>query len=217
MADGPSLLQDIVVRIYLDDKTSLGTGFFLEDDLVITCYHVLEEKDGSLRNCYYIKHDSSCIVAAEPLISSKPFDIAILRSCVPSPKPINVVIKTWDNNGKDEFLTRGYDINTPLNEGASTEGGEIASRSTLDGEPRLQLRTELDTLLQGRSGSPVWSERQNALVGMVDYRSGKESKSKERSFAIPLEALGQMGLKIHPEGQVFYVPPLPLNFIPPDF
>jgi WD40 repeat protein len=216
MISGTRLLQDIVVRIYPDDKeTPLGTGFFLENDLVITCYHVLEKKDGSLRNCYYIKTDLQGMVAAEPIRSFKPpIDIAILRCQEPSAKPKNVVIRAWDNLREDKFLTRGYDINTPFNEGASAEEGKIVAYTTLDGERRLQLRTELETLLEGRSGSPVWSERLNALVGMIDYRSGKESKSRERSFAIPLEILSQLGIEIYPEGQLYYVPPLPINHLP---
>jgi WD40 repeat protein len=215
MTDGSSLLQNIVVRIYLDDEVRLGTGFFLKDDLVVTCYHVLEEKDGSLRKCYYIKHDSTGLVAAEPVRSFKPpIDIAILHCHETSPTPINVVIKPWDNQGKDEFLTRGYDINTPQSEGASNEEGEIVARGTLEGEVRLQLRTEKETLLQGRSGSPIWSKRQQALVGMIDYRSGQESTTREKSFAIPLNVLGQLGIEIHPESQLFNVPSLPPNFIP---
>ena len=219
MINGPGLLQDIVVRIYLDAdlKTSMGTGFFLKDDQVITCYHVLQEDDGSLRDCYYVKPDATAPIKAWPIKCFKaPIDIAVLQCSKLSERSISVVIKPWDNMGEDEFLTRGYDIKTPHNEGANSKSGTIVSRTTLDDQPRLQLRTEIETLLQGRSGSPVWSERQRALVGMVDYRSGKDSISSERSFAIPLEVLSGLGFDYDSdsEGRLFYVPPLPPNFIP---
>lgn len=120
MINGPRLLQDIVVRIYLDAdlETSMGTGFFLKDDQVITCYHVLQEDDGSLRDCYYVKPDATTPIKAWPIKCFKaPIDIAVLQCSKPSERSISVVIKPWDNTGEDEFLTRGYDIKTPHNEG----------------------------------------------------------------------------------------------------
>jgi len=53
----------------------------------------------------------------------------------------------------------------------------------------LQLSTIKKTLLPGRSGSPVWSVDQEAIVGMIDYQAGDESILKEKSMAILIEKL----------------------------
>jgi hypothetical protein len=198
--NGHKLLEQIVVRISMDSdgRMGRGTGIVISNHEVATCYHVLAGEGEELQNSYYIKHDSwPKWVEAMPLRDRSfppPKDIAVLyySNCINIEVPGNI-FAAWNSEiGCDEFLTRGYDRSIPMRDGAWTLDNKhslIIARTYKSGEPRLQLSTERDTLLQGRSGSPVWSKSLNAVIGIIDYHSGKESISKDKSLAIPIEEL----------------------------
>jgi WD40 repeat protein len=222
MMRGPELLRDIVVKISPDRKRIKGTGFLISEDEIVTCYHVLDDKSNGLSERYYVKNDKWTDWLEVKLSKEKcrppSQDMAFLRCPFPL-KLADGEIRFLPWNGKTcEFQSRGYDCNTTSDEGASTISGtdcEIVDYTSRGGETRMQLRTIKRTLLPGRSGSPVWSMNQNAIVGMIDYQAGDENIWTDRSMAIPIEVMiPEARLSAGKNsGRLFKVPELPPNFL----
>ena len=214
---GPEILREIAVKISDDGKKLKGTGFFVSATEIATCYHVLKDKNGELSDSYYVKHDDSDWIRVVPIKEKcrAHQDIAFLKSPIPNKLGLRrIPFDSWDGKS-EEFVSRGYDCNTTEIEGASTIKGEdcrIIDYTSRGTEPRLQLSTIKKTLLPGRSGSPVWSLGQGAVVGMIDYQAGDESSLKERSMAILIEKL-PVDLSC-PKGEPINVPHLPVDFLP---
>lgn len=215
---GPEILRKIVVKISSDKMNLRGTGFFVSDREILTCHHVLADENGRLSKAYFVKNDDrGDWIEAQPIEErcSASQDFAFLSSPVPiGLEAKRVAFKHWDGRHK-EFFTRGYDCNTSEEEGASSLEGEdcrIVDKSSRGKEPRWQLSSPKKSLLQGRSGSPVWSVGQKAIVGMIDYQAGDESIVKERSLAIPIEEIfPDLPLE---KGQPINAPSLPQDYLP---
>ncbi len=213
------ILRSIVVKISLDKKKIRGTGFLVSENEIATCHHVLALEDNQLPEFCYIKNDDwSDWIETKPIKEKcrvSPHDTAALRSdCPLRPSHDRVPLASW-NRKKTQFISRGYDCKTNIDGGASTIEGpdcEIVDRTSRGSELRLQLRTIKKTLLPGRSGSPIWSITQSAVVGMIDYQAGDENIWNDKSMAIPIE---NMGIPIpRPKGQPINVPNLPIDFLP---
>jgi hypothetical protein len=56
--NGPEILREIVVKISSNGKDIKGTGFFVSNSEIATCYHVLSEEKTNLLECYYVKNDA---------------------------------------------------------------------------------------------------------------------------------------------------------------
>jgi len=217
---GPEILRKIVVKISSDKWNLRGTGFFVSEREILTCHHVLADGNGRISEGqkYFIKNDDwDDWIEAQPIGErcSAAQDLAFLSCPVPvGLEAKRVPFKRWDGRHK-EFFTRGYDCNTSEDEGASSLGGEdcrIVDKSSRGKEPRWQLSTIKKSLLPGRSGSPVWSVGQKAIVGMIDYQAGDENELKERSLAIPIEEIFP---HLPPsKGQPINAPSLPSDFLP---
>jgi len=223
MMNGPEILRDIVVKVSPDRKKIRGTGFLISKDEIATCYHVLADKGSLLSERYYVKNDAwedwLEVRPSKEKCHPPPQDIAFLQ-CPVSLKLVReeIPILPWDGN-PCEFRSRGYDCNTTADDGSSTVHGndcEIIDYTSRGGESRLQLKTIKRTLLQGRSGSPVWSMNQSAIVGMIDYQAGDENIWTDRSMAIPIEAIipiAKLSAVKKKVGQLINVPQLPPNFL----
>jgi len=216
--NGTEILREIVVKISSDRKAIKGTGFFVSNNEVATCYHVLAEEKSPLLERYYIKNDAwpdwkEVKPSIDRCVSSK--DVAILQCPEPLELRHNEIrIAPW-NSKPTEFLSRGYDFKAADIEGAWTideKDCRIVEIGYLGPEKRLQLRSIKNTLLPGRSGSPVWSVNQKAIVGMIDYQGGEENIQTDRSMAIPIEMLG-IDIPL-PKGEPINVPNLPVDFLP---
>ena len=243
---GPEILREIVVKISDDRKKIRGTGFFISETDIATCYHFLKDKNGQLSESYFVKNDAwGDWIRVMPLKEkcSAPQDIALLKCPVPiklglgrtpfarfslkrNDLSLDLSMKLglkripfahWDGKSK-EFRSRGYDCSTTDDEGASTIEGKdctIIDYTARKGEPRLQLSTIKKTLLPGRSGSPVWSVDQKAIVGIIDYQAGDENIWMDRSMAIPIEVVipKTMLCAGKSSGRLVKVPELPPNFL----
>jgi len=172
---GSEILREIVVKISDDGKKISGTGFFVSETEIATCYHVLADKKGQLSECYFARNDGwKDWIRVVPINEkcSEPQDIAFLNCPIPISLSLNrIPFAPWNGKSK-EFLSRGYDINNSAIEGAWTineKDCEIVDYTYLGSELRLQLKSIKKTLLPGRSGSPVWSVSQKAIVGMIDH------------------------------------------------
>ena len=189
-----ALLQDIVVQISRDGQEGSGTGFYITKDLVVTCYHVLVTQGGtgSLQDRYWVRHDGwEDWEQAEPVAAychPPPRDTVVLRCSRSTSGTSGVRLADWDRVTDFRFASRGYDANKKKwGLGASTIEGEVEDITTLNGRPRLRLKTGRGTVASGRSGSPVWSERQRAIVGIIDWVGQEmEPGGGDEVLAIPI-------------------------------
>jgi 8-oxo-dGTP pyrophosphatase MutT (NUDIX family) len=190
-------LKEIVIQVSRDGRERSGTGFYITRNLILTCYHVLGEAETNepLRDKYWIQHDRwKTWQQAEPVPAycHRERDTAVLR-CSSYPMDVTAELRfaDWDNQ-VFQFTSRGYDADTrEWGVGATTIEGTVDDSTYLKGHPRLRLRTEPGTVVQGRSGSPVWSQRQDAIVGIVDWVGQELSPGGgDEVLAIPIaEAL----------------------------
>ncbi len=217
------ILERIVVEVSRDKKEGSGTGFYISADKIATCYHVLvpEGKKPKRNGIYWIRNDSRDKKAWQKatLVKSRPLpdDIAVLKT----EKRLDLfgpeLLRPWDKK-TCAFLSRGYtevvgDDNI-ADFYATQIGGEIKADIWIYEEKsrRLQLDTPREAIKPGRSGSPVLSLSQKAIVGMIDYQGGELHKGAQIGAAIPIEAI--VDFEDNSEGPLFYVPSLPLYFIP---
>jgi hypothetical protein len=186
----PNRLDPIVVEISRNEESGSGTGFYISEDLVVTCYHVLVPDTGSLRDQYWVRHDTwDGWAPAEPLAEHcfpPPRDTAVLRCSRRLQQESIVRSANWDKSSTG-FFSKGYDQARTYGLGARTINGEIRGSTVLEKRPRLQLRTTKGTIVPGRSGSPVWVRQQEAIVGVLDWLGeGLEADPYELALAIPI-------------------------------
>ncbi|MBM9519869.1 trypsin-like peptidase domain-containing protein [Desulforhopalus vacuolatus] len=193
---GRKLLSSIVVEVSWDGNTGNGTGFYIFKDLIVTCYHVLCSKKHPLKRDYWIRHDRwDKWIRAELLEDccfSRPRDFATLRAYRDVEGASDIRVTAWDNRPSD-FIARGYDsAKKQVYIGANTIEGKVIDRTTFKKYPRLQLRAKQGTIRPGRSGSPMWIPKQEAIVGMIVWvGGGLDAESYEMALAVPIEEVIQ--------------------------
>ncbi|MGB4651603.1 NB-ARC domain-containing protein [Methanothrix sp.] len=219
------ILEAVVVEVSRDKKEGSGTGFYISADEIATCYHVLvpEGKKPKRNGIYWIRNDSRDKKAWQKatLVKSRPLpdDIAILKT----EKRLDLfwpeLLRPWDKK-TCSFLSRGYtevvgDDNI-ADFYATQIDGEIKADIWIYEEKsrRLQLDTPREAIKPGRSGSPVLSLSQKAIVGMIDYQGGELHQGAQIGTAIPIEDI------VPPIGSpgrcrlIAGIPELPANFLP---
>jgi parallel beta-helix repeat protein len=183
-------LDEIVVQISHDGVNGCGTGFYISETRIATCYHNLVDKGNELQEHYWVLHDSwgGKWIKAIPIKEycyPDPRDTAILQSEKSIDGKLTIKCNKWDG-ASNEFLTRGYDQKKAYGIGATTLSGEIIAITTYKNHPRLQLRAIEGSIQPGRSGSPIWAKEQEAIVGLISFQAGYESKNFEMPLAIPI-------------------------------
>ena len=196
--DEQDILEKIVVAISRDCKTRCGTGFYVSEDKIATCYHVLFSElnlDGGVQETkFWVQHDGSEIwIEARPIkCSPLPDDIAILQSIEKNGAALESIFYVFDDtDAPSKFRSKGYDEKLEKL-GATWVDGDIYGHTYLrDFGPsrRLQLSTRLKAIKGGRSGSPVFSSSIKKIVGMIDYISEEMSGDTDIVTAIPIEAI----------------------------
>lgn len=185
-------LESFVIKISLDKKKEIGTGFYISENLIATCYHVLDVDSEVLKDEYWIYHDEwEDWEPAKPIkeyCRNRPHDIALMATSKKIEKNIIYQIAPWDKE-ESQFRSIGYDsIKKEYGIGANTIEGSITGRTIYRKSPRLTLKSLENTILRGRSGSPVWSVNQMAVVGIIASVNSKITpKSTELGLAIPIE------------------------------
>jgi hypothetical protein len=185
-------LENIVVEISRDGKTGVGTGFYITDDEVATCYHVLALKESKLLDLYYIKHGSwSEWKKATPIIDrcNSKGDFAVMRCEEKIQSLPDLSFERWDEVSR-EFKSYGYGTDTQKMRSeikSYSIEGTITGHTWVNKQCRLQLETTKGTIQYGRSGSPVLSYNQKAIVGILYLAGGENNIGSELILAIPIE------------------------------
>jgi len=187
--DEREILEKIVVAISRDGNTRCGTGFYVSEDKVATCYHVLNPDAEKTK--FWIKQDESGVwIEAWPIkCCPPPDDIAILQSVGKIDEDLGSIFTVFD--APSEFKSKGYDVELEKF-GATWVSGNIEGPTYLmdyGASRRLQLSTPVKAVKNGRSGSPVFSLSQKRIVGMIDYRKVEMHRDADIVTAIPIETI----------------------------
>jgi pSer/pThr/pTyr-binding forkhead associated (FHA) protein len=190
------ILEQIVVQISRDGQTGNGTGFFISNNLILTCYHVLS-KSNELQENYWVQHDLwPSWVKAGPvhaLCCPDPIDIALLYCSHPLDIESVTYLTDWDRRARN-FSSRGYDQKSKFDVGATTIDGEISEFTSLKQRRRLRLKTVPGLVEAGRSGSPVWSDQQSSIIGLIQWVGGNlEGGRNDLVLAIPISDFFAVG------------------------
>jgi hypothetical protein len=185
-------LENIVVEISRDGKTSWGTGFFMNKNEVVTCYHVLESRESHLVNDYYIRHGTwTNWEKATPIMDrcDSKGDFAVMHCEAKNLTLPDISLEKWDGISR-EFRSYGYgtDLQKMRSEIRSYSiEGTINGITQVNNQRKLLLETTIGTIQYGRSGSPVFSLAQKAIVGILYLAGGEKNINSELALAIPIE------------------------------
>lgn len=151
-------------------KTLLGTCFLIAPRFVLTCHHVVHNKENAPRESIEIVFEGSLQNSIEATIyetGGAGIDITVLKLSKEVPhKPFPVFL---GNLYGEDFDTFGY----PFGHGGGgvTESGKILGpTSTSAGYRRLELRSEKDRIKEGFSGAPVFianSDNIGCVIGCI--------------------------------------------------
>lgn len=191
-------IDSCTLRI-LSNQQTLGTGFLVGRDLVVTCAHVIEAAAGGTIQAQMLGQSEILYAQVIPDLYRDPDhgDIAFLRLAHPpgNLKPLRLG-EAQNSRSGNPFQAFGYPRVGAV-EGIYARG-EILGRVTENGQDLLQLRSS--ELKQGHSGAPVLDERRGIVIGMVVsvYQSDSSGRLRDTAFAIPSETLWQVCSEIKP-------------------
>jgi hypothetical protein len=183
-------LNWIVVKIAPDKEMEPATGFFISEDEVATCYHVLARGEPVLRDVYYIRQGTwEKWKIATPIKEkcNRQMDCAILRCEEKIQYLPDLSFDKWNRNFR-KFDSYGYGRDTDKVASKAefySIDGIIKGITNVEMQPRLQLQLKSGTVYFGRSGSPVLSG--NAIVGIMAEGAGRVDDLTQMVFAVPIE------------------------------
>jgi hypothetical protein len=197
-------LELSVVRIYSNSGNVIGAGFLVSDKYILTCTHVVaialgippgtSEMPTGIVNLDFPGADSKQKLAATVFfwlpVNSGSFesqeDIAVLKLEKPCPdkaKPLELLAseKLW----KHEFVAFGFPQNKSY--GVWTSG--ILQGTNAKGWVQIEVKSENSYRLEeGFSGTPVWDENLQRVVGMA-VAAEKDRHDVKAAFIIPTKVL----------------------------
>lgn len=181
----------------------LGTGFFITEQLVVTCSHVILSEEQQKKNipypevAYIRRFGGNEIrparILADGWSDCKEDDLAVLElSDPPTEKPVPLQLGLSVNSQNSVCQSFGYP------EIGDYEGlwdpeikvaGPVPNRT---GRKRLQLSS--NKIKGGFSGAPLYDSRTHQVIGIIAevYLPGSDGKLGDLAFAIPVEALHQI-------------------------
>lgn len=212
-------LQHALVRVRKHDGEPVGAGLLVADRLVLTCAHVINQALGVADESQI--QPSEAVRLDFPFLPSEPYMAKVVRwipvaqdgsgdiaglalSTAPPPgaDAIQLVAQAelWDTDFRVLGFPAGYD------NGVYSHGrirGQLAH-----GYVQLEAEGEFKTL-PGFSGSSVWNEQANGVVGIV-VAADRNPKIKV-GFMIPTTALAAAWDVLQPREQL----PVPKEDFPP--
>ena len=164
-----------IVRLLKGNNQNAGTGFFVSDSLILTCYHVVEDASlnvGDKLSYITISGSNSTSATVESVYQN--IDIALLRSTEKS----NVFYRL-----KDTALTIGFPGQFKEPKSASPSFQCVIS------DIKIQLGSA-SSITEGFSGAPLFDD-EGAVVAVIRGISGVDEYGKgvNDATAIPASAI----------------------------
>jgi|GEM_PF-850110 len=163
-----------------------GTGFLVENNLILTCAHVLRNaarRENTLRICF---DDPERFYPAEIVFEGDldEQDVAVLKLLeLPAAPMTPLRLLASRHSPGNNYRTFGYP--------AEGGGKGIFASGKIEGQEQGALQISSNKITHGYSGAPLWDESLGGVVGMVNagFEFGLDKKLGDVVFAIPVEAL----------------------------
>jgi tetratricopeptide (TPR) repeat protein len=174
-------LEASIVRIFADDGAIVGAGFLAAENIVLTCAHVIagalklatDEETPTQTTLIHLDFPlvaAGCMLKAQvtfwqPPKSGGGGDIAVLhlKSAPPpgaQPSPLLIVEDLWGHTFRAFGFPFGYDNGV-------WASGMLSGRQATNWVQIEPLKDPGYRVQPGFSGSPVWDEQLDGVVGMV--------------------------------------------------
>ena len=189
-------LKSYVVKITSDEEGEeiLGTGFLVSNEGdVLTCAHVVNKNpvltDFHPYDTLWINRQRVTVRESHP-----EKDVALLKWNSAPKIHVMKLSPSFIPSGTDAFVLFGYGEREHLFPDGATIRGEIIGQDRYNDQeverrgPMLKLAYLSQSITGGFSGSPVWCQRTQSVVGMmtIDVREGKLG---EFGLAIPAKTI----------------------------
>lgn len=177
-----------------------GTGFFIANDVLLTCWHVVRDVAGP---CLLVERPEGDLTAAGPMAflklgaatlleAGQPWDLALLRFTpdgdgTPTGSgviPVVVPLQELDPPPGASLLTTAFPVNAASRHDATYEA---AGRTTPAGEGLEFLRFKADGVVPGFSGSALMDQDTRRGCGVV-ARNALPGGASDGGMAVPLAA-----------------------------
>ena len=163
------LIQDSTVKLSLSGESSLGTGFFVGRNSILTCAHVVsgyEKKSISVKwkGCIW-----GSVLAVK--ITPEPIDLALLE-CEPISQEEHppCVLLDPDFEPRHPLYIYGYPDDFPDGAGVTVQCEGNAGENGI----RL-IKFQAGQIRPGHSGSPVLNEKTGKVCGVVSETRGRST------------------------------------------
>ncbi len=200
--DIPSAIVGILDR----HQQVVGTGFFTDDEWLITCAHLVELILGSLPGgnrivfartqqandsaSIDIRHSDGRITKGYMHIIDKSNDVAILSTF-----PVTDILKLEKNAFSREGLFETYIFPSPNNSiGAQIRGEILGTVLDKDGKRWIELKSE--DIRGGGTGAPVIDVKTKSVLGMISARLSDTKKENTTYFAIPVDTISNLLIEL---------------------
>ena len=140
-------LQDSVVRIV--GGYSEGSGFFIDDDEVITNFHVIADEPSPK-----IIFPDGSFIAPEKIIGNKEADLAILFIEEKHPDKVLKFLEPYGLLEEEPLISAGYPLGTDLSGEATVVKGNFIAFRQSKYSPVAYVHTSIN-LVGGMSGGPL--------------------------------------------------------------
>jgi hypothetical protein len=165
-----NLLHDCTVKILLDSGSCCGTGFFIAPRIILTCAHVLKQKqEKDIVRIITYKHDQE-VQAQIKKISPNGLDLAFLvvqsgffsSSCV---------YLDTDIASSDKCYAFGF-----TDEGGFPQGDPVSLECEgITGGKESFIKLKSGQIRPGLSGSPLLNFRTSKVCGVVKFTRGRNT------------------------------------------
>lgn len=165
------------------DGTVLGAAFLVSDWHLLTCGHVVGRKDDHVELVFLANPSAGPIPArVEAFVGDDEDDVAVIRLYEPVTETAATPLALWTTTG-DVFHTIGFPDDR-------LEGDPVIGKilgSTLNRQVKLEV-TSHRWIVHKFSGTGVWSNTHQAIVGMVVSYYSNESTA----YMIPMGRIAEL-------------------------
>jgi hypothetical protein len=187
-----------VLRIIDNKGATLGTGFLITSDLIVTCAHVVKSTllfPGNIVRVQPYQYDDIYIAQLYDYgytLESK-FDVAFLKLNTPITGfiPVRMADAELAKPGAT-FTSLGFP-QSPIAVDHRPYGSIHGLVNAHSGAPLLEI--EGNSIYRGMSGAPVLDQNLDRVIGMISQ--GWDDKYERIAYAIPAEIISQLYYEVN--------------------